>query len=662
MQETQINGESLDIVSENVSKLKDLFPEIVTEDKIDFDKLKEVLGKYTEEDNERYNFTWKGKSTASRLAQSPSTGTLRPCKEESKNWDTTENLYIEGDNLEVLKLLQKGYYEKIKMIYIDPPYNTGKNFVYADNYQDNLKNYLDMTNQFDEEGNRISNITESDGRRHTKWINMIYPRLSLARNLLAPNGVIFISIDDNEVENLRKICDEIFGEENRLDRGSIIWINKGSTKGFNKIVKNHEYILGYAKNSKLVESLYGVNNPEKMDFIQERLQIKRSPKNPPAKVKFPKGLKIEGHENIKFENVIGNGTNRIDIISGDLEFKNGVLINDVVLEASFPYKNQMIDFFSKIGTEEKTYDYKGQEWVEVYFTSTGVPYFKKLRKYKIISSILENVSNSGYNDLKKLDMENVFDNPKPVKLIKILIDYFTTKEDIILDFFLGSGTTIHSSLELSTKNKRIFIGIQYPENIYENDKNNEPSIKFLKNINKPLNISEICKERIRRAGDKVASEMNQNGQVSLDKNTKNNLDTGFKVFKLDSSNLSKWDPEYDNIEQTLLDSVKNIVPGRNQLDLIYEIMLKYGIDLTLPLEEYQIKDKTVFSIGFGALMVCLEDNMTSEMATEIIKLKDGLSPEVMRVVFKDNGFASDSDKTNIKETLKINGIDEFVTI
>jgi len=663
MQETQLNGESLDIVSENVSKLKELFPEIVTEDKIDFDKLKEVLGNYTEEDNERYNFTWKGKSAALRLAQTPSTGTLRPCKEESKNWDTTENLYIEGDNLEVLKLLQKSYYGKIKMIYIDPPYNTGKNFIYKDNYRDNLQNYLEMIEQVDSEGKRISTNSDTSGRYHTNWLNMMYPRLRLARNLLSPNGVIFISIDDTEVENLRKICDEIFGEENRLDRGTLIWPNKGSTKGFNKIVKNHEYILGYAKNSALVQSLYGINNPEKMDYIQERLQIKRSPKNPPAKVKFPKGLKIEGQKDVKFENYIGNGTNRIDIISGDLEFKNGILINDVVLEASFPYKNQMIEFFSKIGTEEKTYDYKGQEWIEVYFNSTGVPYFKKRRKFKIISSLLENVSNSGYNDLKKLNMENVFDNPKPVELIKIIIDYFTTKNDIILDFFLGSGTTVHSCLELSKRNKRNFIGIQYPEPINENDKNNESAIKFLKSLNKPLNISEIGKERIRRAGDKIVSEMNQNGQTSLDSKSKSDLDIGFKVFKLDSSNLAKWDPEYDNLEQTLLDSVDNLVPGRSELDLIYEIMLKYGIELTLPIEEYQVnEDKTIYSIGYGALLICLNDNIKADFASEILKLKEELSPEITRVVFKDNGFASDSDKTNIKETLKTHGIDEFVTI
>ena len=450
MEEIKLTGESKDIVSENISKLREILPDIFTEGKIDFNKLKMELGEYVDESHEKYNFTWPGKTQAMKEFQKQSTGTLRPCKEDSKHWDKTQNLYIEGDNLEVLKLLQKGYYNKIKMIYIDPPYNTGKDFIYLDNYQDNLENYLELSGQTQNDNTntsksiKLTNNPETEGRFHTKWLNMIYPRLKLARNLLKEDGVIFISIDDNEVENLRKICDEIFGSENRLDRGAIIWPNKGSTKGFNKIVKNHEYILAYSKNAELVESKYGENNPDKMDIIDERLQIKRSKKNPVASVKFPKGLKIEGVSNIEFTESIGNGTNRIDIIDGSLKFVDGKLTEDVVLEASFPYKNQMIDFFSKMGTDEKTYDYKGQEWKEVYFTKTGVPYFRKYRKYKIISSVLEDISNSGFKDVKELGLETYFDNPKPVNLIQTLITYFCGKNDIVLDFFSGSATTAHA--------------------------------------------------------------------------------------------------------------------------------------------------------------------------------------------------------------------------
>ncbi len=639
MKEMELNGKSRDIVSDNISKLKELFPDIVCEDKIDFNILKEILGENVDDSKEKYSFTWPGKTQAIRESQKQSTGTLRPSRSDSKNWNTTQNLYIEGDNLEVLKLLQKSYYNKIKAIYIDPPYNTGKDFVYKDDYKDNLENYLKISGQvLDSEdythtpyGVKLSSNTESQGRYHTNWLNMMYPRLKLARNLLKDDGVIFISIDDTEVENLRKMCDEIFGVENRLDRGTIIWPNKGSTKGFNKIVKNHEYIIAYAKKSELVESKFGENNPEKMDIIDERLQIKRSKKNPVSSVLFPKGLKIEGVSNIEFKNSIGNGTNRIDIKEGSLNFVDGELIENVVLEASFPYKNQMIEFFSKLGTNEKTYDYKGQEWKEVYFTKTGVPYFRKYRKYKIISSILEDISNSGFNDLKELGLEQYFDNSKPVNLIHTLITFFCAKNDIILDFFSGSATTAQAAFYGNNNN---FILVQIPE------KTMDDSNAFIAGYK---NICEIGKERIRRAGDKIVEESGNK-----------DLDIGFKVFKLDSSNLEKWDPDYNNIQQSL--TIDNIKEDRTNEDLVYEIMLKYGIDLTLPIEEHD----NIYSIGFGALVICLDNNITKEIANDIIKLTENSSTS--RVVFKDSGFKSDADKTNIKEILKTNHIDEFITI
>lgn len=637
LEEVKLTGKSKNIVLDNISKLKEIFPEVITEDKVDFEKLQSILGRDIDDSHEKYAFTWPGKTLAIKESQKQSNGTLRPFKEDSKDWYTTKNLYIEGDNLEVLKLLQKGYYNKIKMIYIDPPYNTGKDFIYPDDYQDNLENYLKLSGQSQNDAEdihktiKLTTNSETEGRYHTKWLNMMYPRLKLARNLLKEDGVIFISIDDNEVENLRKICDEIFGSENRLDRGAIIWPNKGSTKGFNKIVKNHEYILAYSKNAELVESKYGENNPDKMDIIDERLQIKRSKKNPVASVKFPKGLKIEGVSDIEFKKSIGNGTNRIDIIDGSLKFVNGILTEDVVLEASFPYKNQMIDFFSKLGTDEKTYDYKGQEWKEVYFTKTGVPYFRKYRKFKIISSVLEDISNSGFKDVKELGLENYFDNPKPVNLVQTLITYFCGKNDIVLDFFSGSGTTAHAVFKGNYNN---FILIQIPEKI------DEESTAYNSGY---YNIFELGKERINRAGDKIINETGDD-----------NLDIGFKVFKLDSSNLEKWDPDYSNIQQSL--TIDQIKIDRTDEDLVYEIMLKYGINLTYPIEE----ENNIYSIGFGALIICLEDNITKEIVEQVLRLAKESS--VSRVVFKDSGFASDADKTNIKEILKTNHIDEFITI
>ena len=644
MQETQLNGESLDIVSENISKLKKLFPEIATEDKIDFEKLKEILGKYTEDNSERYNFTWKGKAAALRLAQSPSTGTLRPCKEESKNWDTTKNLYIEGDNVEVLKLLQKSYYGKIKMIYIDPPYNTGNEFVYSDDYKDNLKNYLEMTGQISSDGSKISTNTDASGRYHTNWLNMIYPRLRLARNLLSDDGVIFISIDDYEAHNLKKVCDEIFGIENFVNNRCFIWhIPDGTNKGL--ITRAHEYILVYSKNINYLKSFHRLSSA--IDISEERCTNAPTRQNPTTELVFKKGLRFDGDSAI-FEGVIGD-KEPIEVI-GKMEFRNGKLINDIVLKSSWRNKDQISAFMK----DNVAYDEKGQEIFEVFFSKEGKPKYKK----KLLYFSPKSVQKFKYKRFEReLKSELKFENPKPMSMIKFFTALLVNSDNFVLDFFSGSGTTAHAIMDLNAEDKcnRKFIMVQLPEPI---DKKSEAYIAGYENI------SEIGKERINRAGDKIVSEMKQNGQTSLEITQKPNdkLDIGFKVFKLDSSNLAKWDPEYDNLEQTLLDSVENVVPGRDELDLIYEIMLKYGIDLTIPIEKYKLKDKNIYSIGFGALMVCLENNITSDIINEIIKIKNELSPEVMRVVFKDNGFDSDSDKTNIKEILKTNGIDEFVTI
>jgi len=639
MQETKLNGESLDIILENVSKLKELFPEIVAEDKIDFEKLKEVLGEYTEEDNERYNFTWKGKSAALRLAQTPSTGTLRPCKEESKNWNSTENLYIEGDNLEVLKLLQKSYYGKIKMIYIDPPYNTGKEFVYPDDYKDNLYNYLEMTGQVDSEGIKISTNTDSSGRYHTNWLNMIYPRLRLARNLLSDEGVIFISIDDNEVENLKKVCNEVFGEENFV--GQWNWFKSETPPNLSyKIKKNVEYILGYEKKKTTIK-FSGLKKNSKSDDPMTK------PQNTIKVLNFPpNSLNI----NLK-DQIIKKGT------YGTEKYPN-ILLNDLIVENK-TNRNE-VSFKNKfIWIQEKLMD-ELAKGTKLNLSKSLVLSYKKSEYANevppnFINSKIGNTTEKAGEELTNLFGFKVFDYPKPKELLKYLFNFLDTSNNIILDFFSGSATTAHAVLDLNAvdEGNRKFILVQLPEPTNETDNAYKFSYK---------NICEIGKERIRRSGDKIVSELQNNGQTSLDGKKAPDLDIGFKVFKLDSSNLQKWDPDYENLEQTLLDSVENLVPGRSELDLVYEVMLKYGIDLTLPVEEFTVQDKKVYSIGFGALLICLEDKITADMASEIIKLKEELAPEVMRVVFKDNGFVSDSDKTNFKETLKTNGIEEFVSI
>ena len=634
MQETKLTGESLDIISEDLLKLQKVLPEIITDHKIDFKKFKELFGEYIEDSDERYNFTWKGKSAALRLAQTPSTGTLRPCKKESKNWDTTENLYIEGDNLEVLKLLQKSYYGKIKMIYIDPPYNTGKDFVYCDNYVDNLQNYLEMTGQveFNTWGGgskRISTNTETSGRYHTNWLNMIYPRLRLARNLLTDDGVIFISIDDNELENLKKVCNEIFGEENFI--ACAIW-KKRSTPPNDKVIgAAHEYILMYAKSLPDV----GLNLRKR---TSEQLSRYKNPDN------HPKGPWMS-------DNLMAN-------VKGGRYVQSLYypIVNPNTGEEHYPSSNGNWRF-----NQEKMQQLLSNN--EIYFGKDGKGR-PKLKRF--LSEVKDGITYTTLWDFVPLNLRGsaemtellgnlkIFDNPKPSGLLLELCRLGSKKDSVILDFFSGSGTTAHSVMQLNKEDggNRKFIMVQLPE--LTDEKSEAYNAGF-------SNICEIGEERIRREGDKLVSRVKGEKQTSLvPKNS--DPDIGFKVFKLDSSNLKKWNPDYENLEQTLLDNVENLISGRNELDLIYEIMLKYGIDLTFPIEEYTIEDKDIYSIGVGAMIICLEYNITKDIATKILKLKEELSPEIMRVVFRDNGFASDSDKTNIKQTLKRNGIEEFVTI
>ena len=641
MDEIKLNGTSKDIISDNISKLKEIFPDIFAEGKVDFDKLKIDLGEYVDDSHEKYSFTWPGKTQAIKESQKQSTGTLRPCKEESKHWDKTQNLYIEGDNLEVLKLLQKSYYGKIKAIYIDPPYNTGKDFVYPDDYHDNMENYLKLSGQLSSEDGQgmLTTNPESYGRFHSSWLDMMYPRIKLARNLLKDDGVIFISIDDKELNNLKKICDEIFGEENCLDRGVLTWINKGSTKGFNKIVKNHEYIVAYGKNASKVKSCYGENFPDNMEKLEHYCFNKPSPKNPYCEIKFSAGCNIEGVSDITFEKEVGDSV-KLQIIGDEpMVFKNGKLQNDVILRGTFPYRFQIEEYFKNQKLNLPTFDRKGQLWQEIFFNKNGMPRYRKIRNTKIISSVIddENIPNYGSNDISALfGKKEIFSFPKPKELIYHLLSYFVNEDDIVLDFFAGSSTTADAviRLNLDTNNNNKFILVQFPEPTSENSEAYADGYR---------NICEIGKERIRRAGDKI-----------LDESNNNELDIGFKVFKLDSSNLEKWEPEYNNIQQSLL--VDEIKKDRTNEDLVFEIMLKYGVDLTLPIEKHD----NIYSIGYGSLVICLDDNITKEITDKILAIIKNSS--VSRVVFKDSGFASDADKTNIKQILNDNHVDEFITI
>lgn len=635
-----LDGKSKDIVTDNIEKLRGIFPEVFCEDKVDFEKLQEVLGNYIEDKEERYRFEWNGKSQAIRIAQTQSSGTLRPCKEESKNWDTTQNLYIEGDNLEVLKLLQKSYQNKIKMIYIDPPYNTGKDFVYKDDFGDNIKNYLSVTGQLDDRGNRISTNSDTSGRYHTDWLNMMYPRLRLARNLMREDGVIFISIANEEQSNLKKICDEIFGEENYVE--TFIWTKTSTPPSLStKSRKTVEYILCYEKyknSSKYRGELLANGDAPLLNSGNN----KRILKFPQGKIKFniQDGIYKSGvYEKVELldDLIVENGLNKNVIrLSGEFKWTQDKLKQEIEEGTYFIIKSNK--FSIRFQRSIRDDDYK---------TPTNFISDNQM-EIELNSKVNIGTNETAGKELEQLDLKSLFDYTKPTSLIKYLLKFVSEKDDIIMDFFSGSATTAQSVIEynLNDKGSRKFIMVQLPE---ETDSESIAKKQGYKNI------CEIGKERIRRAGEKIVSENKGKDEIK-------DLDIGFKVLKLDSSNIKRWNPDYDNLEQSFDDMLDNFVPNRSEEDVVYEIMLKYGIDLTYPVEEKIINGKKVYSVGFGALIICLDNNITLDVIEGIVEVKKELSPEVCRIVFKDNGFANDSVKTNAIQILRRNSIKEIISI
>lgn len=667
-------SQSTNLVAENISKLKQLFPEVITEGKIDFKVLKDILGEEVEEEEEYYRFTWAGKSQARREAHKPSTGTLRPCKEDSVNWDTTQNLYIEGDNLEVLKLLQKSYADKVKMIYIDPPYNTGKDFVYKDNYKDNLKNYQEITGQVDSEGNKLSTNSETDGRFHSNWLNMMYPRLILARNLLKEDGVIFLSIDDHEIENLKKICDEVFGEVNRLS--NLIWdTNHSAQAGIFKVY--HQYILVYCKDIKNIKTPNSLNS----DLFEAGAMKKESARHPKSIFEFPKGTRFDSPDGTELHGTWGDAE-KVTLIEGRMISEKGKLKENIKLESSWTQANQMKEFF--YGDRETLIDSRGQKVKEFFFNSSGKIKIVKERSVETPQTT-QRFGSQGSISKQLASLFNVeeapFDSPKPIEMIETFCGWFTSEGDIILDFFGGSSTTAHGLFSANIKQKfnRNFILVQIPEKV---DNSNTINLGF--NL-----ITDLGKERIKRAGNHLIEKYNsslkekkqllqnlENEQLLIKdtekiseikdevlslENSLNNLDIGFKVLKLDSTNIKPWEGNPENISQLIIESTDNIRLERTEEDVLFEILLKYGLDLTLPIEERIIEGKKVFNVGFGSLFICLSNEITSKVAEGIGIWKKELSPETCRVVFKDSGF-TDVEKTNSVQTLKRFGINEIKSI
>lgn len=620
---TDLETRSADLVAENIERLKSLFPELVTEGPdgaaLNIDVLKQLVGDRTVTDcDEKYGLNWHGKRRARQLALTPSTGTLRPAPDESVDWETTQNLMIEGDNLEVLKLLQKSYAGKVKLIYIDPPYNTGNEFIYPDKFEDNLGTYLRYTGQVGEEGLRTSTNAESSGRYHTNWLGMMYPRLKLARNLLRQDGAIFVSIDDHEVHNLRAIMDEILGPENFV--ATVIWQKvyapKNTARHFSE---DHDYIVVYAKNA---DSW----TPELLPRTEAQDALYKNPDDD------PRGPWMS--DNLTARNYYGEGTYTITGPTGK-EFKPGKGL----------YWRNSLEKFKELDADGRIW--WGQE-------GNNMPRLKRFLSEVSSGRVPQTMwmySEVGHTQAAKKELiqyvefehtENVLNSVKPTALIRRILEIATNSgtEDIVLDFFAGSGSTGHAVLQKNAEDggRRRYILVQLPEPLPRP----EPSL---------MTIADLARSRLRRAAEKIKDE---GGQLVTD--------LGFRMFKLHSSNIRAWEPDLDNLNQTLLDSVDHLKEGRTEADVLYELLLKLGLDLCVPIETRTMAGKDVHAVGGGVLIVCLAETISREeveaLAHGIVDWHTALAPAGdTTCVFRDSSFANDVVKTNMAALLDQHGID-----
>ncbi len=642
----KLNMQTTNIVDENIKRVGELFPNCLTERlndegkpevAIDFDQLRQELSKnIVEGPEERYQFTWPDKRNAIRLANAPTTDTLRPCREESVDFDNTQNLYIEGDNLQVLKLLRENYLGKVKMIYIDPPYNTGNDFVYNDNFDQDKQEYVHNSGQYDEEGHQLVTNTESNGRFHTDWLNMIYPRLKVAKDLLSEDGLIFISINDKELQNLKKICAEIYGSNNEI--ATLIWDkNHSAQAGIYKVY--HEYILVFAKNIDNV----GKSAPIEADIFEAGAMKKVSGRHPASDFTFPAGTRFDAPDGTIIEEDYGD-TEKVEIVKGCLVAENGRLKEEVTLRAGFTQANQMRQFF--YGDKSHLVDTNGQKIVDFYFNSKGKIKIVKQRGVETPQTTCKfGTQGAASLELAKLfEIEECpFSSPKPVGMITDFLIRFTKPGDIILDFFSGSATTAHAVMEVNSNSKdngRHFVLVQLAEDLDESLKHShkdavrtlQVGIKLLDSINKPHNLCEIGKERIRRAGKKIKEEHPE----------AKDLDTGFRVLKLDSSNMQDvyYTPEEFNERDLFEDNIK---PDRTEEDLLFQTMIDLGIELSAKIEQTQIAGKTVWNVSDGFLMACFDEAVNETTITEIAK------QQPYYFVMRDKSLANDNVADNFEQ-------------
>lgn len=686
----------MDIVEEKKARLKELFPGVFTEttnsegkinESLDFEKLKAELGTFSdlfESRRERYGMDWPGKKDALKLIQTTTNATLKPCREESVDFDNTENIYIEGDNLEVLKLLQKSYYGKVKMIYIDPPYNTGNEFIYPDNYSESLETYLQYAGLIDNEGKKFSTNTTSEGRFHTKWLSMMYPRLYLAKNLLKEDGLIFISIDDNEVMNLKKICDEIFGEENFINLISVkAKPSSGASGGGEdkKLKKNVEYLVCFTKNREKFDQFNDIfETTELMSYIENYKSEGKSWKY--TRVLYSLGDKVH------FTDTVDGSGESIKIFKhNNVEIKT---ISDLAIEEKISEAKVYFKYFEKVFRDTNAQSSIRQRVIDctdnedTFYSIEYVPrsgrnksklttlYYKGKNK-DLIAWLYDVAEKNGNNLIKKDTIGTLWSNfnwnnvskegdiqypngKKPISFIKRMIEMISSdsKDDIILDFFAGSGSTAHAVIDMNLIDNglRKSISVQLPEIISEKDKKKSYSGDEFKHIN---TVSDVFKTRLKRAIDKYKTEIeiedeNKKGKLNFEQNNNTIIDLGFKVFKLDKSNFKQWQklsPEssLEKITEQLELHIFNIDQKATPEDLLYEILLKSGFTLTEKITSKIITGKTVYSINDGSLLLCLENSVSRELMDEVIKEKP------MQFICLDSAFdGNDQLKANVVQT------------
>ncbi len=666
---------SPDLSQDNIAKIRALFPDCITEAAdeqgnirltVDFDQLRQTLSDHiVEGPQERYRLDWPGKREALLTANAPIAKTLRPCREESVDFDTTQNLFIEGDNLDALKLLQESYLGKVKMIYIDPPYNTRKDFIYNDDFAENARDFLIRSNQADAYTGRLVANGEGNGRFHSDWLSMIYARLRIARNMLSHDGIIFVSIDDNEIANLRSVCDEVFGARNFC--AQFVWNTEGNTDNQYEIKINHEYIVCYYRDKDFSDAAVGKvidpNTREDSNLwagIADNNVNKNNPENPPSIVTLPAGFpaRIDSLfykqkdvdekffsicDRDKYISDLTKAQYGIESNSGlpvkldDMIIEGGKLVKDCRIFVGYANKNKLLDFISN-GCEPIE---DGGNMMGFYINSNAaVRYWRENDKPRNILSVIRNLGTTEKSKTYLKSMDIYYDYPKPVGLLKYLLKIGCAEGGVIVDFFAGSGSTAEAAYELNAEDgrNRKFIVVQIPEGLDPAKKSQKAAFDFCVARNISPNLAEISKERIRRAGKKLLEGQCNEGW---------NRDIGFRVLKIDSSNMSDVYYRPDEVNQDeLFGQVDSVKPDRTGEDLLFQVLIDWGVELTLPIHRETLLGKTVYSVDGNALIACFDTGVTDELVKEIA------ARAPLRAVFRDTSFARDADRINAEQLFR----------